>query len=367
MYPEMTPPDDGSVDLVAFDPDSVEVGDVQCRPVWDDAFGAKSSCWAVETPSLSVCIDPGVAAMQPSYPLPDVVKEYYVRRADVAVRAALSEADLATISHYHRDHYLDDPGAYDGTELWVKDPNRWINDSQWNRAREFVGALADRRGESLARCEPRQTDFADPLESLDRARSKDFGEYQARREELLAKWRERFRKRVERWRTADWLAEPEFLRYADGERLERGETVVRFVGPLFHGIEYANTGWVFSVVVQTPDAKVIHSSDLQGPVIEDYADWLAEEDPDLLFLDGPATYLLGYILNRTNLQRSIDNAARVLREVDPELMVWGHHLLRDPRFRERTREVWQLREEGYNVETAAALAGEEPLVEQIPT
>lgn len=343
----------------------LSVGDLRVRPVWSDSRGAKTTCCLVETPDTSVCIDPGVAAMQPSYPMAGEHKVAYRDAAERRIRQAASAAEHVVVSHYHYDHHLTDPGVYDGADLWLKDPNRWINDSQWDRAREFLRGLADHRGAELAETDPRQESFPDPLDDLDHAREKDFGDYQARREELLAKWRERFEGRVEHWTSTPWVVEPDFATYADGESVEVGDTTIQFLGPWFHGIEYARTGWVFVTVVSTPQATFLHSSDLQGPVIEDYADRIVDVDPDLLFLDGPATYLLGPMLNRTNLERSVENAARILREVDPDCQLFDHHLLREPKYRQRTAAVWDLASEGYRVETVADVHGEEPLIDRV--
>ncbi|WP_143423138.1 MBL fold metallo-hydrolase [Halegenticoccus soli] len=339
--------------------------DLSFTPVWSDSLGAKTTCCYVETPDLSICVDPGVAAMQPSYPLSAAEKARREREARREIERAASRADHVAISHYHYDHYLPDPSLYRDAELWLKDPNRWINDSQRERAGEFLAALAADRGVELTETPPRQRAFDDPLSDLPHATGKDFGGYQARREELLETWRGRFRGRAERWATEPWVEEPPFARFADGRSFERGGTRVRFHGPLFHGIEYASTGWVFATVVETPEAKFVHSSDLEGPVVEDYADWLVEEDPDLVFLDGPATYLLGYVVNRTNLRRSVDNARRIVREAEPELLVWDHHLLRDRRYRERTSSFWELASEGYDVRTVAELRGVDPLVDRL--
>ncbi|MEE8299774.1 MAG: hypothetical protein V3R28_00540 [Desulfatiglandales bacterium] len=41
-------------------------------------------------------------------------------------------------------------------------------------------------------------------------------------------------------------------------------------------------------------------------MIEDYAQWIIKENPDILILDGPPGYLFGYMVNRINLQRAID-------------------------------------------------------------
>lgn len=50
--------------------------------------------------------------------------------------------------------------------------------------------------------------------------------------------------------------------------------------------------------------KLIHSSDLNGPIIEDYPEWIIRENPDLLVLDGPMTYMRGYLLTETTLGAS---------------------------------------------------------------
>ena len=147
------------------------------------------------------------------------------------------------------------------------------------------------------------------------------------------------------------------VHFADGKEIKIGETKISFSNPLFHGIEYAKTGWIIATIVECEGEKIIHSSDLQGPTIEDYADWLIKENPDVLILDGPATYLLGYMLNKINMNRSIENAHRIVKEGGLELMIYDHHLLREKKFRERTKKVWK-----ENVMTAAEYNGKEPLV-----
>ena len=335
--------------------------DLEFEPVWFDSMGAKSTCSLIKTPDTSICIDPGATVMQPSYPLPDILKEYYKFKASKRIREAANEAEHITISHYHYDHFTEDPKLYRNKKLWVKDPNKWINKSQWGRARDFLRKLGGAYDEDLEEKEPQQSEFEDPIKKLPKVRHKDFGNYQDRREELLEKWRDRFQRLSDHWSSNPWIVEPSFVNYADSKKIEVGNTKIRFKGPHFHGIEYSKTGWVLSTIVETEDVKLIHSSDLQGPTIEDYADWIIEEDPDVLILDGPATYLLGYLLNKTNLQRSVENAIRILERVDPELMVWDHHLLREKKYSRRTGKVWKLREK-YNIKTAAEVKGEKPLI-----
>jgi len=61
------------------------------QPVWFDSLGAKSSCVRVETPDLSVLIDPGVAAMQPSFPATEAQRELWKAQGRKAIEEASKE------------------------------------------------------------------------------------------------------------------------------------------------------------------------------------------------------------------------------------------------------------------------------------
>ena len=75
------------------------------------------------------------------------------------------------------------------------------------------------------------------------------------------------------------------------------------------------------------------------------------------------TYMLGYMLNRINLRRAIENARRIVEEVDFDLMIYDHHLPREPRFRERTSIIWRTAEDlNKKVLTAAEYLGRKPVV-----
>ena len=143
-----------------------------------------------------------------------------------------------------------------------------------------------------------------------------------------------------------------------------GDTKLRFSKPLFHGIEYAGVGWVFATIVEYKDKKIFHSSDVSGPMIEDYADLIIKENPSILFLDGPTTYLFGYILNRINLERTIDNTVRIIKEIDADVIIYDHHLTRENKFRERTKRIWDTAvKTNKKVVTAAEYLGEKTVVE----
>lgn len=353
---------------------------MEIDPIWFDSMGAKTTCTKVVTRDTSILIDPGAAAMQPSYPMSDEKKNECRDRARKEIQRKGMNVDHVVVSHYHYDHhflpdfgYLDFEKLFRGVNLWVKDPNRWINNSQWERGRKFVKELCKIfEGETYDQLNvgPRKEKFEDPVPNLSKAMNKNFGNYQERRNELLNKWSKRFEKWSQNWSTKDWIREPKLsvpVEFAENKSFKEGDTKVRFSKPLFHGIEYSQTGWIFTTTVTDESGfKFVHTSDLQGPTIEDYADRIIEKNPDYLVLDGPATYLYGYMLNKTNLQRSIDNAIKILKEADVETFIYDHHLLRDENYKERTKKFWGAAENSETeVFTAAELKGQTPMILEV--
>lgn len=356
----------------------MRAGKIRAHIVWFDSMGAKCSSVLVETPDIRVLIDPGAAAMQPSFPLSWAMKARYCVEAFRAIAQAGRKADAIVVSHYHYDHHtpisrrvIDAMELYKGKVIWAKDPNRYINGSQWNRARSFYDELCLAFGNTrLSDVEtgPLQTEYPDPMDSIPIARDKDYGDYQRRKAELIAKgraWFERLSSRL--WGAKPWVPELAFdalrVEFVDGRTIRVGGTTIRFSPPLFHGIEFDRVGWVFATSVEYGRSKFLHSSDLQGPMIEDYADYIIGEDPDILVLDGPPTYMFGYMLNRINLNRCIENLCAIVRRVKARTIIYDHHLPRDRLFRERVKRVYEVgEEEGKRVLTAAEYLGDEPVV-----
>lgn len=338
--------------------------------VWFDSLGAKSSCTLVITPDVKILIDPGVAIMHPTFPAPDTLKFEWLEEGREAVRKASRKADVIVISHYHYDHFTDfEKEIYEGKLVLAKNPNEYINDSQRKRALRFYGHLYGSFGIELEEVmeEPESRNWKDIFDNLRIAKTKDFGDYSKRRLQLLEKGRKWFENRVDKWKNYKLIPELSLekvrVRFAEGRAFKFGGTVIRFTEPMFHGIEYSRVGWVFATVVEYEGYKLIHSSDLNGPIIEDYAEWIIKENPDVLILDGPMTYMLGYTLNLINFNRALENAARIVEETDTRLIIYDHHLPREPKFRERTLKVWTLGEKlGKRVLTAAEYKSLKPVV-----
>ena len=348
------------------------MGKLTFEPIWFDSMGAKSSCTLVRTPDVSVLIDPGAAVMQPSFPATWAKKLYWLAKAELAIRKASKRADVVVISHYHYDHFTDfDRGLYEGKLLLAKNPNEYINDSQRGRAERFFGNICRSFGKvdlaKVLRKRERKT-YSDPLKDIPRARGKDFGDYNRRRRELFAKGRKWFQNRAQNWNSAKLIPELGFkgieVKFPENKKFKFKRTKLRFSPPMFHGIEFSRVGWMFATVIEYGKEKFIHSSDLSGIYIEDYAEWLIRENPTVLILDGPPTYML-FMLIRINLNRCIENTCEVIkRSRNLKLMIYDHHLLREKKYRERTRKVWKTgKKRGMKIMAAAEYLDKRPVID----
>ncbi len=319
-------------------------------------MGAKSFSLAIESSSGLILVDPGAAALQPGYPLPHEVKRALRRRAVSVIRSYLSRARYVIITHYHHDHfmYITDPDlswpeVYRGRVLIVKNPNMYINRSQWERARTFIAGILEVVGEKLEDYmdEPWITNFPDPLESLKYVFRRDYGDYAGRRRELLEKGRRWYDKLKKLWMSGKWIKEIETtgikIVFGDGKVFGFGDTRIRVGDPWFHGVEYDRTGWVTPLFIEKNNYRIMYTSDLMGPIIEDYAYWIADWKPDIIIVDGPPLYLFPYMFNRINLGRALDNL-KLLIDSEPTVMILDHHVSRKPGWRKYLEEVFMYAE-----------------------
>lgn len=342
------------------------------KPIFFESLGAKSSATLVTTKDVRVLIDPGIAALQTGFPAPKKAKSSWEREGKKAIKQASREADVVIISHYHYDHFLPkDLDMYEGKVLLIKNPNEYINDSQRVRAKNFLELLCRRFAKkSLDNFlkEKKERSYRDTFEELETSPRISLGAYDRRRKHLIEVGKKWFEARVKKWN--EYMEIPEVklgdteVRFPEGREFVFGKTKLRFTNPLFHGVEYSRVGWVFATVVECRGEKLIHSSDVDGPVIEDYAEWIIREDPDVLILDGASTYMLGYMLNVTNLKRAVRNACKIVSEIKSELILYDHHLLRDVRYRDRTKEVWDTgKSKVKNLLTVAEYLGKVPVAD----
>jgi len=181
---------------------------------------------------------------------------------------------------------------------------------------------------------------------------------------LLVKDPEHSINRSQRWRAGRLLEGLEAdVEVADGECFTYGSTEIRFSKPHWHGVEGSKLGYVLMVSIDDGERRLLYTSDIDGPVLREVADEIIEIDPDILIIDGPPTYLLGFIFAYYNLARSIVNLCHILEESRAETIILDHHLVRDYRYPELLHLVYRkAREVSRRVCTAAELMGLRPMV-----
>jgi predicted metallo-beta-lactamase superfamily hydrolase len=266
------------------------------KPLAFDSFGVRSMATFVETDDVAVLIDPGVSLAPSRYGLPPhPIEEQRMTERWADVKDHAARSDVLIVTHYHYDHHdPDEPEVYEGKIVYLKHPTEKINKSQAGRAAHF-------------------------LEQLD---------------EL-----------------------PRSLDIADGNEFKHGSTSIRFSPPVYHGTN-PRLGYVVEVSISCGGEKVVFTSDVEGPSVADQADFILQESPDLLILDGPMTYMLGFRYSQKSLELAIENINRIIAETAVKTLVVEHHFMRDLKYKERIPEVYDCAAENdVTVMTAAEYSG----------
>ena len=146
---------------------------------------------------------------------------------------------------------------------------------------------------------------------------------------------------------------------ADGRTFEFGRTKVRFPPPVPHGEDESGLGWVLACVVERSKEKILFAPDVQGPVVPETVKLILEEEPDLLIIGGPPTYLQGLRIGEEFFQTALRHMEQIVQKV-PTVVV-DHHLLRDEGWHKFLEPVRISAEKsGHRIITAAGLLKREP-------
>jgi len=250
-------------------------------PLAFDSLGVRSQATYVQTKDLNIIIDPSAALAPRRFGLPPhrvEVERLYELSSNI--EEFLRESDVAIITHYHYDHH--DPGRiislenYNGKILIVKDPKNKINISQKIRASKFLKLVNN----------------------------------------YISK-----------------------LVIADSKCFAFGKTKICFSKPVPHGVN-DRLGYVIEVLVDDGEEKFLYTSDVEGPVLEEQVEFILLHKPDILIVDGPLTYMLGYKFSMSDLQKSIKNLKEIIEALKGSTIILDHHLLRDSEYKSRLHEIY---------------------------
>jgi len=266
------------------------------KPLAFDSFGVRSMATFVETDDIAVLIDPGVSLAPSRYSLPPhPVEEQRMRETWADIKEHASRSDVLVVTHYHYDHYdPEEPEIYEGKIVYLKHPKELINKSQEKRASYFF----------------------DKLKGI-----------------------------------------PKSMDIADGKEFKHGSTRIKFSPPVYHGTN-SKLGYVVEVCISCGDEKVVFTSDVEGPSVDAQIEFIIQENPDLVILDGPMTYMLGFRYSRKSLALAIENMNRIIKETSAKYILIEHHFMRDLKFKERIAEVYECAvEKGVKALSAAEYLG----------
>lgn len=262
-------------------------------PIASDSLGVRSMATYVETRDCKIFIDPSAALGPNRYSLPPHEKELEALNTTKQKIAEVAEkSDVLVISHYHYDHYDPDEVFYKDKKIFAKDISKNINKSQKERGTEFKKIV-----ENICN-----------------------------------------------------------LEYCDNSKHKIGNTTIVFSPPFFHGPENVPLGYVLMTIIDDGKQRIMHSSDAQGPVTKSAKEYILDQKPDLLIMDGPPTIFLGWKFSMKNLQDASDNLVEIIETLGCEVIL-DHHLLRDLKYKEVFPEPY--RKGGTRMKTFAEYLGME--------
>lgn len=265
-------------------------------PLAFDSLGVRSMATFVETDDLRILIDPGAALAPIRYGLePHPLEWKKLDKSWKIIKQYAEKADVLIVTHYHYDHHDPDyPELYKNKTVFIKHPTQNINLSQKDRAAFFLKSIKDK---------------------------------------------------------------PKKLKIADGRRFKLGKTFTRFSKAVCHGTN-PRLGYVTEASIKSNNDKFLYTSDVEGPALEDQINFILKEKPDVLFVDGPMTYMLGYRYSFKSLEISNNNLVKAIKETNLDTLVLDHHLLRDLNYRIKIKPVYETAEKRrVKVVTAAEFCG----------
>lgn len=255
----------------------VNMPKIKVLPLISESMGARSLCTFIETPDIKILMDPGVSLGHRWHLFPHPTEYRILIESRRRIAEFAEKSEVVTVSHYHFDHCT--PPFLD--YLWT---------------------------------------FSTPETAYQIFRSKV----------VLTK---NYRKKINpTQRRRGWMFHKQIenivqeFHLADGNSFTFGDTVITFSNPVFHGETDTALGWVVMVWISFENERVLHASDVQGPLITTTYQSIREINPSLLYLGGPPQYLAGYRVSPQSIKQAQNNLIDLSMKI-PTLII-DHHLLR---------------------------------------
>ena len=242
---------------------------MKVKLITGESFGTRSMATFIETEDINILIDPGVALAPKRFGLPPHPIELEKLENDwKSIVSYAHKSDLVIITHYHYDHFSPKryiEDIYTGKKLFLKNPNEMINFNQKRRAHYFIKQI-------------------EPL--------------------------------------------VEFIKFADGKEYILGNTKIVFSNPVPHGMD-SKLGYVLEVAVSNGKHTFLYTSDVEGLTLDEQISFVVDMNPDIVYVDGPTTYLINNKCSEEDVNLSIINISSLLNLPNLKVLIIDHHLVRD--------------------------------------
>ena len=275
---------------------------MRITPLAFDSLGTRSMCTLVETSDARIVVDPGVALAPNRFGKPPHPKEWErMEEQWTEIKRTAKTADALFLSHYHFDHFNPlEPEVWKGKRAFVKNPTEHVNKSAAARGKSFIPSIQ-------------------PLVK-----------------ELV---------------------------YSDGSEARFGKTRIAFSPAVPHGQD-AKLGYVVMTCIDDGKTVFLHTSDVEGPPLDEQTGWIIEQNPDVIFCDGPMCWM-AYRYPPSLAEKSIENLKRIISKTRVSKLVLDHHFMRELKWRDRIAALLDFankeNKKGRDIQilTAASFAGEE--------
>jgi len=208
-------------------------------PIATESMGTRSFCTLVHiSPTFNILIDPSVAlgprrfGLKPH--LDELAASYLTRQA---INKLVEYSSVVIVSHYHGDHFT----------LGV------------DRIYEFTNKELQYHLYSTA--------------PIIYAKTKTGISYNQKKRSYWL------------WKKQDYNVQP-----ADGKQYEFDKCTLEFSQPVAHGAKGTKMGKVIMTKIVTDSHCFIYTSDVMGLLTEKATQFIADNNPDTVFLDGPSIY-----------------------------------------------------------------------------
>ncbi|MCJ7422842.1 hypothetical protein MUP01_01045 [Candidatus Bathyarchaeota archaeon] len=282
---------------------------IRVVPLAAESLGVRSMCTYVETPDARILLDAGISLCPNRFGLPPHPQEF---RAIADCRRRIAEfaakCEVVTLSHYHFDHHT---------------PSYEDRLSQWTEATETARQIYE--GKLVL--------IKNPRESINSS--------QRRRGWLFQVTGGRYARKIE---------------IADSRTFTFNDTRIKFSRPVFHGPEDSALGWVLMTTIECHGEKFMFAPDVQGPISTSTLEIIMNENPAVLLLGGPPTYLAGFKMDERQIKTGFENLQELAGHIPT--IVLEHHILRDENWEEKSTGVfYRAFEAEHTIVTAARFLG----------